>query len=44
VAAAEGGKDVALTVQRDGRPVDLKATLAKPEPLKHRHAGGGVTL
>jgi predicted metalloprotease with PDZ domain len=44
VAAAEGGKDVALTVQRDGRPLDLKATLAKPEPLKHRHAAGGVTL
>jgi serine protease Do len=42
VAAAEGGKEVALTVQRDGRPLDVKATLAKPE-MKHRRAGG-VTL
>jgi S1-C subfamily serine protease len=40
VAAAEGGKEVALSVQRDGRPLDLKVTLAKPETkMKHRSAG-----
>lgn len=43
VAAAEGGKEVALTVQREGRPVELKATLAKREP-RPRHAAAGVTL
>ena len=32
VSAAEGGQEVTVTVQRDGRPVDLKVTLAKPEP------------
>ena len=42
VAAAEGGKEVALSVQRDGRALDLKATLAKPE-MKHRRTPG-VTL
>jgi predicted metalloprotease with PDZ domain len=43
VAAAEGGKEVALTVQREGRPVELKATIAKPE-TRHRRAASGVTL
>jgi C-terminal processing protease CtpA/Prc len=40
VAEAEGGKEVTVTVQRDGRPLDLKATLAKPETrMKRRSAG-----
>ena len=39
VSAAEGGKEVSVTVQRDGRPIDLKVTLAKPEP-KVRHRSG----
>ena len=43
VAAAEGGKEVALSIQREGRPLELKATLAKPETMKHRRSGG-VTL
>jgi predicted metalloprotease with PDZ domain len=36
VAEAEGGKEVTVTVQRDGRPLDLKVTPANPEP-KVRH-------
>jgi serine protease Do len=43
VAAAEGGKEVAVTVQRDGRPLDLKVTLAKPE-TKMRRRSAGVSL
>jgi serine protease Do len=39
VAAAEGGKEVALGVQREGRPLELKATLAKPETRRHRATG-----
>ncbi len=42
VAAAEGGREVALTVQRDGRPMELKATLAKP--VMHRHTARGTVL
>jgi serine protease Do len=43
VDKAEGGKEVTVTVQRDGRPLDLKVTLAKPEPLfRHRSAGIGT--
>jgi S1-C subfamily serine protease len=38
VRRAEGGKEVAVTVQRDGRPLDLKVQLAVPE--KGRTAGG----
>ena len=41
VAAAEGGKEVAVTVQRDGRPLELEATLARPEE-RHRRARGTV--
>jgi len=41
VRQVEGGTEVALTVQRDGRPVDLKVTLAKPEPRK-KAAGVGI--
>jgi serine protease Do len=36
VADAEGGQEVAVTVQRDGRPLDLKVTLAKPPERKIR--------
>jgi membrane-associated protease RseP (regulator of RpoE activity) len=40
VSGAEGGQEVAVTVQRDGRPLDLKVTLAMPEMrMKHRSAG-----
>ncbi len=39
VAKAEGGKEVTVTVQREGRPLDLKVTLAKPE-TRHRHSAG----
>jgi membrane-associated protease RseP (regulator of RpoE activity) len=40
VSEAEGGQEVTVTVQREGRPVDLKVTLAKPETkMKHRSAG-----
>ena len=42
VGAAEGGKDVSVTVQRDGRPLDLKITLAKPPVPSTRHRSGGV--
>ena len=41
VRQVEGGTEVALTVQRDGRPVELKVTLAKPEPRK-KAAGVGI--
>jgi len=40
VAAAEGGQEVAVTVQRDGRPLDLKVTLAKPETKVRRRSAG----
>jgi S1-C subfamily serine protease len=40
VTEAEGGQEVTVTVQREGRPVDLKVTIAKPETkMKHRSAG-----
>jgi len=42
VGAAEGGKEVSVTVQRDGRPLDLKVTLAKPPVPAMRHRSGGV--
>ena len=42
VSAAEGGKEVTLSIQRDGRPMDVKATLAKPEP--ERRTGRSVSL
>ena len=42
VAKAEGGKEVTVTVQRDGRPMDLKVTLAKPEEPKLRHFSTGI--
>lgn len=36
VRAVEAGKEVALAVQRDGRPVEVKATLAAPESPRRR--------
>lgn len=43
VAEAKGGTEVTVTVQRDGRPLDLKVTLAKPEPkVRHRTTGIGT--
>jgi predicted metalloprotease with PDZ domain len=44
VAEAEGGKEITITVQRDGRPLDLKVTPAKPERSKVRHRSAGVSL
>jgi C-terminal processing protease CtpA/Prc len=41
VRRAEGGKEVTVTVQRDGRPLDLKVQLAKPEEPRR---AGGVSL
>jgi serine protease Do len=43
VAAAEGGTEVTVTVQRDGRTLDLKVTLAKPE-TKVRRRSAGVSM
>jgi predicted metalloprotease with PDZ domain len=40
VSQAEGGKEVTVTVQRDGRPLDLKVTLARPEEPRLRHSTG----
>jgi S1-C subfamily serine protease len=40
VRKAEGGKDVSITVQRDGRPLDLSVKLAAPES---RARGGETT-
>ena len=43
VSEAEGGQEVTVTVQRDGRPLDLKVTLAKPE-MKMKHRSAGVSM
>ena len=40
VSQAEGGKETTVTVQRDGRPLDLKVTLAKPESRVRRRPDG----
>ena len=44
VARAEGGSEVTVTVQRDGKPVELKVTLAKPESSYKRREARGVSL
>jgi serine protease Do len=44
VSKAEGGKEVTLTVLREGRPVELKVTPAKPEPLLRKREARGVSL
>jgi S1-C subfamily serine protease len=36
VNAADGGTEVTLSIQRDGRPMDVKAILAKPETPRRR--------
>ena len=42
---AEGGSEVTVTVQREGRPLDLKVTLAKPEErVKRRASSRSVRL
>jgi serine protease Do len=42
VSEAEGGKEVTVTVQRDGRPLDLKVTLAPSEEPRLRHLSTGI--
>jgi S1-C subfamily serine protease len=42
VSDAEGGKEVTVIVQRDGRPLDLKVTLAKPDEPRFRHLSTGI--
>lgn len=44
LSEAEGGSEVAISVQRDGRPLEVKATLAKPESPKKRREARGVSL
>jgi len=44
LSEAEGGSEVAITVQRDGRPVELKVTLAKPEERRKHREARGVSL
>jgi serine protease Do len=44
LSEAEGGSEVAITVQREGRPLELKATLAKPDQPRKRRAARGVSL
>jgi S1-C subfamily serine protease len=44
VSKAEAGSQVAVTVQREGRPVELKVTLAKSEPLIRKREARGVSL
>jgi serine protease Do len=44
VSEAEGGSEVGITLQRDGRPVELKVTLAKPEERRKRREARGVSL
>jgi S1-C subfamily serine protease len=42
VAEAGEGKAVTVTVKREGRPVDLQVTLAKPERPRHRAPGASL--
>lgn len=44
LSEAAGGSEVGITVQRDGRPVELKVTLAKPEESRKRREARGVSL
>ena len=44
LSESEGGSEVAITVQRDGRPVELKVTLAKPEERRKHREARGVSL
>jgi serine protease Do len=44
MSRAEGGAQVTVTVHRDGRPLELKPTLAKPEPPVRKREARGVSL
>jgi membrane-associated protease RseP (regulator of RpoE activity) len=44
IGDTEGGTQVAVKVQRDGRPLDLEVTLAKPEGEGPHHRPAGVSL
>ena len=44
MSRAEGGSQVTVTVQRDGHPLELKPTLAKPEPPVRKREARGVSL
>jgi membrane-associated protease RseP (regulator of RpoE activity) len=44
IGDAEGDTPVAIKVQRDGRPLDLEATLAKPEGGGPHHRPAGISL
>jgi S1-C subfamily serine protease len=44
LGGAEGGSEVPVTVQRDGRPVELRVTIAKPEERPKRREARGVRL
>jgi C-terminal processing protease CtpA/Prc len=44
IGDTEGGTQVAIKVQRDGRPLDLQVTLAKPEGEGPHHRPAGVSL
>ena len=44
VSEAESGSVVGITLQRDGRPVELKVTLAKSEERRKRREARGVSL
>ena len=44
LSEAEGGSEVAISVQRDGRALELKVTLARPEERRKRREARGVSL
>jgi S1-C subfamily serine protease len=44
LSEAEGGSEVGISVQREGRPVELKVTLAKSEERRKRREARGVSL
>lgn len=44
VSKADAGSEVAITVKRDDRPLELKVKLAKPEPRQKRREARGVSL
>ncbi len=45
VSEAEGGQEITVSVQRDGRPVELKVTLALPKPkMKTKHRSAGISM
>jgi len=43
VDQADGGKETTVTVQRDGRTLDLKVTPARPE-TRPRHRSAGISM